>query len=320
MASTKRFCICTDDRDADDLFAFGLDWVARQAMKAGLRPEAAWSLGSLHPATRFAMDGDFGSISPGRRADLVLLSDDHEVQSTWFGGELVVADRKVTPVLDAALSDPYRYPEAAYQTVNIGEKVGALVPEFPAGDGTFNAMHNVPPGIVLPKVRIAKDGAASWGELCSREGLCHVAVVERHTASGRVGHGLIKDFGLRDGAVASSVGHDAHNIVIAGTNEADMRVALGAVDAKQGGVCVVRDGEVVAMVDLPVAGLLSDRRAPAVAEETTRLKIAWREAGCRLAYMGFNLIPLSVIPDVRVTDMGIVLVVEMEIVPLFEEG
>ncbi len=99
-----------------------------------------------------------------------------------------------------------------------------------------------------------------------------------------------------------------------------MRVAVAALQAKQGGVCVVRDGQVLAMVDLPIAGLLSDKRATIVAEEMTTLKRAWNEVGCTLPFMGFNLIPLSVIPAIRLTDKGLVLVPEMRIVPLFESA
>ncbi|TXM97066.1 adenine deaminase, partial [Methylobacterium sp. WL122] len=131
-------------------------------------------------------------------------------------------------------------------------------------------------------------------------------------------HGLLRAFGLKRGAVASSVGHDSHNLIVAGLNETDMRVAVEAVAVHQGGVCVVEDGAVVAMVPLPVAGLLSDKRVGAVAEEVRALKVAWERAGCTIPYMGFNLIPLSVIPQIRITDKGLVLVPEMRQVPLFE--
>ena len=117
-ANPKRVCVCTDDRDADDLFTFGLDWVVCQAIAAGLRPEQAWSLGSLHPATRYAMDGEIGGLGGGRRADLVLLDDDMDVHNTWYGGQLMVENREITPLLDQALSKRYRYPAAAYRTVH----------------------------------------------------------------------------------------------------------------------------------------------------------------------------------------------------------
>jgi adenine deaminase len=318
-ASTKRVCVCTDDRDADDLFLFGMDWVVQSAARAGIKPAAAWSMGSLHPATRFAMDGNIGGLAPARRADIVLLNDSLEPQCTWYGGELVVKDGKVTPLLDQALSRRYRYPKAAYQTVKLPARP-ELVPDLPSRAVTANVIRAALPGIILFHDRIRIEaGAGGWPEILRKHKLCFVTVVERHGKSGAVAHGLLKNFGLRDGAVASSVGHDAHNIILAGNNAADMRRALAEIKRTRGGVCVVRAGKVVASVALPVAGLMSDKRATLVAAETTRLKRAWKAAGCTLPYMGFNLIPLSVIPEIRITDKGLVTVPDTRVIPLFEE-
>ncbi|MFY9923059.1 MAG: adenine deaminase C-terminal domain-containing protein [Opitutaceae bacterium] len=318
-ASTKRVCVCTDDRDADDLFLFGMDWVARSAVAAGIRPAVAWSLGSLHPATRFGMDGNIGALGPGRRADIVLLNDALVPQCTWYGGELVVRDRKVTPVLEKALSQRYRYPRAAYRTVILPGKPN-LVPALPKRRVTANVIRTALPGIILHHDRVTLDPrpGEGWAGLLKRHRLCFVSVVERHGKSGAVAHGLLRNFGIRDGAVGSSVGHDAHNIILAGKSAPDMRKALAEIKRMRGGVCVVRGGKVVASVALPVAGLMSDKRAGVVAAETTRLKRAWRSAGCTLPYMGFNLIPLSVIPEIRITDKGLVTVPDTRIIPLFE--
>ncbi len=319
-ANSKRVCVCTDDRDADDLFAFGLDWVVSQAVAAGLRPEAAWSMGSLHPATRYGMDGEIGGLGGGRRADLVLLDDDFEVCNTWYGGELLVERRKPTPALEAALAQPYRYPASAYQTVHCAEKL-SLLPPMPPGPCVANVIRTALPGIIAYHDRVEidpPDDPTQWPAALVIDGLCFVAVVERHGKSGAVAHGLLKDFGMTDGAVASSVGHDSHNLIVAGTNERDMQVAVAAIRATQGGVCVVENGAVSVMVELPIAGLLSDKPATVVAQETTELKKAWKRVGCTLPYMGFNLLPLSVIPEIRLTDKGLVLVPEMRIVPLFE--
>jgi adenine deaminase len=323
-ADTKRVCVCTDDRDADDVFTFGLDWVTREAAVAGLSRARAWSLGSLHPATRYGLDGEFGGLGGGRRADLVLLNDALQPQSTWYGGQLVVDGRRITPLLDQALSHRYQYPAAAYRTVRCAPAAELnLLPELPAGAVIANVIRTPLPGIVLAHERVELRPAPgeSWSALLERHGLCHVAVIERHgrsPAPGNVAHGFLLDFGLRNGAVASSVGHDSHNLLVAGSNAVDMRVAVAALQAAQGGVCVVRDGEVLAMVDLPIAGLLSDKRATVVAEETAALKRAWMAVGCKVPFMGFNLIPLAVIPPIRLTDKGLVLVPEMRIVPLFE--
>jgi len=315
-ANPKRVCVCTDDRDADDLFLFGMDWVVRQAVAAGLPTTTAWSLGSLHPATRYAMDGDFGGLAPARRADIVLLNDALEVQNTWYGGELVVERRKITPLLDQALSKPYRYPRAAYSTVKLPRKV-TLTPPLPTKPVTAHVIRVVPPGIVTAHDRVALSLASSWADHLAKHEVCFLTVVERHGKTGGVGYGLLRDFGLTDGAVASSVGHDAHNIVLAGTNERDMQLALATVKKMRGGVSVVRGGHVLASVALPIAGLLSDQRAPVVAKATTALKRAWKKLGCKVPYMGFNLLPLSVIPELRLTDKGLVDVLGMKIVPLF---
>ncbi len=317
-AAPKRFCLCTDDRDADDLMAFGLDWVAREAVRLGLPREVAWAMGSLHGATRYGMDGEIGGLGGGRRADLVLLDDDLTVRSTWVGGEAMVTEGRIAPALDAALADRYVYPAAALATVHVGD-VGPLVPALPAGPVTVNAIGIERPGIVLPHRRIALAPGRDWPETLAAHDLVHVAVIERHGRSeGRVAHGLLQAFGLTGGAVASSVGHDSHNLIVAGTSEADMRAALDAVIAAQGGIAVVRAGAVAAFLALPIAGLMSDLRVGEVAAETRALKAAWDRVGCRIPYMGFNLIPLAVIPELRITDRGLVTVPGMALVPLFE--
>ena len=317
-ASHKRIAVCTDDRDADDLLHFGLDWVTREAIKAGMTPNQAWSMGSLHGATRFNMENDIGGLGGGRRADLVLLDDDYRPVNTWYGGELVVEARRITPLLDAALSHRYHYPEAAYHTVKLPAEV-KLVPALPTETVIAHAIKTELPGIMLGHVEVRLDPANDWQSHFDRHGLCFVTVVERHAKSnGYVAHGLLSNFNLKRGAVGSSVGHDSHNIIVAGTNEADMQVALRAIEQAQGGACVVVAGEVTAMVPLPIAGLLSDRRVTEVAEQVRALKVEWEKAGCSIPYMGFNLIPLSVIPAIRLTDKGLVLVPEMRIQPLFE--
>ncbi|WP_174802165.1 adenine deaminase [Martelella limonii] len=317
-ASHKRVAVCTDDRDADDLLMFGQDWVTRQAVKAGMTPEQAWSMGSLHGATRFGLGDEIGGLGGGRRADLVLLDDTLQPVNTWYGGELVVEDRRITPLLDEALSDRWRYPDAAYHTVKLPEEV-KLIPDLPTERVKAHCIRTELPGITAVHDVIELEPANDWQTHFDKHGLCFVAVVERHgKSSGNVAHGLLSEFTLKRGAVASSVGHDSHNIILAGTNEADMQVALRAIEDTQGGVCVVADGKVRAMVELPIAGLLSEKRVHEVADEVRALKLEWQEAGCAIPYMGFNLIPLSVIPEIRITDKGLVLVPEMEIAELFE--
>lgn len=317
-ADPKRVCVCTDDRDADDVFAFGMDWVTRQLVAHGLKRETAWSMGSLHGATRYAMDGEIGGLGGGRRADLVLLNDALEVQDTWYGGTHVVSDKRITPALEAALNDRYEYPTRAKLSIRLGA-IPSLLPPLPTSAGTLHAIRTALPGIVSFHAPIRLESAPrDWPSLCAEHRLCYLAVLERYGQNGGVGRGVLQDFGLRGGAVASSVGHDSHNLVCAGDNEADMRLALETIRDLQGGVCVVRGGAVAALVRLPIAGLLSDQRAPVVAAEMSALKREWNALGCTLPFMGFNLLPLSVIPEFRLTDKGLVMVNEMRLQDFFE--
>ncbi|MDE1171223.1 MAG: adenine deaminase C-terminal domain-containing protein [Verrucomicrobium sp.] len=319
--SPKRFCLCTDDRDAADLLQFGMDWAVRQAAQAGLKPAAAWSLGSLHAATRFGMDGEIGALGHGRRADMVLLNDSLEVENTWYGGRLVVEGKRITPLLDEALSERrrYRYPARAYRTLRLKKKLPPLVPELPPAVTKARVIRLLPGQIVTEEAVLPLE-SRPLKEFCAAHRLVHLAVLERHGQGGHAAHGLLQGFGFSvpEAAVASSVGHDAHNVVVAGTDAFEMRAALQALRKTHGGVCVVQAGKVLAHLPLPVAGLLSDQRVGEVAAQVATLREAWEAVGCRMPYMGFNLLPLSVIPALRLTDKGLVRVATMELAPLFE--
>ncbi len=319
-ANPKRICVCTDDRDADDLFNFGLDWVVRQANKLGMTKATSWSLGSLHPATRFNIDRDYGALGHSRRADVVMLDDDLNVHNTWLGGRLVVENKKITPFLDKQLSNNrYLYPRKAYETVIIPKQI-KLVPSIPDKENFYiNVINTKLPGIMtfLETIKINKK-PKSWNEILISHNLCHLCVIERHGKNGDFAHGFIKNFNLKSGAVASSVGHDAHNIIVSGMNEKDMKLAVELVNESQGGIVIVNNGKLISKVKLPIAGLLSDKKASEVAEDNRLFKEKWTKSGCSLAYMGFNLLSLSVIPNVRLTNKGLVDVNKMVIIPIFE--
>lgn len=316
--STKRLCLCTDDRDADDLFLFGLDWCVREAVRMGINPLTAWSMGSLHPATRYHMDHEIGGLGHSRRADIVLLNDNLEVQNTWYGGQLMVENRKITPLLEEQLENRWKYPKAAYQTIKLPPRL-KLIPDLPKEKVTANVIQVAPPGIVTFHKKVSLEAGKTWQEHFEQHDLCFLSVVERHKGSGRVGHGLLQGFNLRSGAVASSVGHDAHNIIVAGSNESDMHLAVETIKNNNGGLVIVDRGKIEALVALPIAGLISDKRAIEVKEESEHFNKTWQARNLGIPYMGFNLLPLSVIPELRLTDMGLVAVPAMKILPLFEE-
>jgi adenine deaminase len=317
-ANPKRICVCTDERDTDDLFAFGLDWVVRQAQVAGVAGTMAWSFGTLHPATRYAMDHDIGGLGAGRRADIVLLDDDWVPRNTWYGGQLMIEDRKLTQVLDHALSKRYQYPPLAQRSFGTVRKLPALVPTLPAEPCTANVMRLDPDGYSVRHERIPIAPISSWEPLLTRYELCFLTVVGRHAKNkGLVAHGLLQGFGLKEGAVASSVNHDAHNVILAGTCKADLETAYATIKGSAGGICVVRRGEVLAHIRLPIAGLLSDRRASDVALEVAKLKRAWTQIGCTAPLATFTRLSQPARPELRLTDQGLVRVPQMKVIPLF---
>ena len=319
-ASTKRICVCTDDRDADDLFNFGLDWVVRQANDLGINKTMAWSMGSLHPATRYNIDRDYGALGHSRRADIVMVDDNLTVHNTWLGGQLVVENKKITSTLDEQLThNRYKYPAKAYNTINLPKNI-QMIPDIPKEkDLKINVIRTQLPGIVTFKEQVQiKELITDWSEVMKRYNLCHLCVIERHNISGDYAHGFLKDFNLKNGAVASSVGHDAHNIVVAGLNAEDMKFAVDRINETQGGIVIVQNKKLISEVKLPIAGLLSDKKASEVAAENIKFKKSWEDAGCTLPYMGFNLLPLSVIPNFRITNKGLVDVNSMKLEPLFE--
>ena len=319
-ASSKRVCVCTDDRDADDLFNFGLDWVVREASKLGVDKTTSWSMGSLHPATRFNIDKDYGALGHSRRADIVMIDDNLNVHNTWYGGELLVENKKITSLLDEQLSKQrYKYPSKAYKTVKLPKKID-FIPKIPSKNSfKINIIETKLPGIMtFKKVISVENKIFNWDDIMNNHNLCHLCVIERHGINGEFAHGFIKDFNLNEGAVASSVGHDAHNVIVAGLNESDMKFAVDLINEFQGGVVIVNNGKLISSLKLPIAGLLSDKKASDVAKENKIFKDNWIKAGCDLAYMGFNLLPLSVIPNFRITNKGLIDVNTMKIVPLFE--
>ena len=319
-ASTKRICVCTDDRDADDLFNFGLDWVVRQARDLGIDKETAWSMGSLHPATRYNIDRDYGALGHSRRADIIMIDDGLTVHNTWLGGQLVVEDKKITSVLDKQLTNNrYKYPSKAYNTVSLPNNI-EMIPQIPEkNEFKINVIRAQLPGIVTFKDQIQiNEKHSDWTQILKSNNICHLCVIERHNKNGDYAHGFLKNFNLSSGAVASSVGHDAHNIIVAGLNAEDMQFAVNRINETQGGIVIVDNQKLIAEVKLPIAGLLSDKKASEVASENKVFKKSWIEAGCALPYMGFNLLPLSVIPNFRITNKGLVDVNSMKIEPLFE--
>jgi len=305
---------CTDDREPEVLVREGhLDQMCRVAVAEGVAPEDALLLATLHPARAHGLP-ELGAIAPGYGADLVLLEDlvDFRPVVVLKDGEVVVRDGVVRPFTVPEI------PLWVRQTVHSAPLAAPDLAMPAEGDGEVRVIEIVPDQLVtvarveLPTVRdglVVADPARD---------IAKIAVVERHHATGRIGRGLVRGFGLRAGAFASTVAHDAHNIVVVGMDDDDMARCVARLQALGGGLVVAAGGEVRGELALPVAGLLSDQPVEAVVQRAEALRTLLSELGVGLEspFMTLSFLALSVIPALKLTDRGLVDVERFALVPL----
>ncbi|MDH4346673.1 MAG: amidohydrolase family protein, partial [Thermoleophilia bacterium] len=302
-----RIAFCTDDRDPEDIADHGhVNGMVRQAVAAGVAPEDALLMASFHPASWHGLRR-LGAVAPGYQADLLLLPDlERFVPDLVLKRGLPVGDVPHTPV-----------PEWVRQTVRIRD-VAAEDFRIAWSGGDARVIGLVPDQVVtesLVRTPLVIDGAASADP--SRD-LVKIAVVERHLATGRIGLGFVAGSGLRRGALASTVSHDAHNLVVVGVDDADMAAAVERLAELGGGIVAVEDGAVRAECPLPVAGLLSDAPLETVIAQSRACNEAATELGWSGAtpFLTLAFLALSVIPHLKLTDRGLVDVDRFELVTL----
>jgi len=303
----SRVCLVSDDRHPEDLIAEGhLDAALRKAVAAGRDPLQLLRMVTLNPAAVYGFR-DRGGIAPGYRADLVVLKDlrGFRVESVYHAGRLVARD--------GALLDPVPRRDTAGTTgsLRLPADLAERLRAFPAA-GPVRVIGVEPAQLLTRSERGDAAGAGPGKELA------YAAVVERHRGTGNVGLGLVRGFGLREGALASTVSHDSHNLVLVGASPDEMAAAARAVEAMGGGLVAVRGGEVLARLALPVAGLMSTGGAGEVAEALRGLHAAAGSLGCPLPapFMTLAFLALPVIPSLKLTDRGLVDVERFEHVPL----
>jgi adenine deaminase len=315
-AANARFCsFCTDDRHPDTLLTEGhIDDIVRQAIGWGLDPILAIQMATINTARYFRLH-DLGAVAPGYRADLLVLDDLEavDVAQVYVGGELVADGGRFLPVASAL---PHVGLESAMHV-----DPARIDFTIPAGGGAARVIGVIPGQIVTQDLRL--EPATDDGRVVADLGrdIVKIAVVERHRGTGNVGLGLVKGVGLRRGAIASSVAHDAHNLVVIGADDEEMRAAVAAVVSTGGGQVAVRDGQVTAICPLPIAGLMSGSPLEEVRDQVEALTRAAHDLGCTLPdpFMTMSFLALPVIPALKLTDRGLVDVGRFEIVPLFGE-
>jgi adenine deaminase len=319
---SRNFVLCTDDSHSGTLVNEGhVDRAVRHAIACGLKPITAIQMASLNTASHFGLERELGSITPGRRADLIVTSD-----LVTLPMELVMAGGRVMAehgVLTAEIA-PWTYPDFAKGTVKTGKVLGERDFEIaaPAGKNSVTArvigvIENQAGTRALERVLPVEDGLVQGDRA---QDVCQIALVERHRSTGTVVNALVSGFGYGvECAVASTVAHDSHHMIVVGTNRADMATAANRLAEVGGGAVVVSKGRELALVELPIVGLMSDERAEIVARKAERLVEAMRECGCTLnnAFMQHSLLALVVIPELRISDLGLIDVTTFERTELF---
>ncbi|MBN1859773.1 adenine deaminase [Candidatus Bipolaricaulota bacterium] len=310
--------LCTDDRHPETLLREGhIDDVLRKVIAHGPRsaPEVAICAATVHAAQAYGLH-DRGALAPGYRADIAVLSDVRsvEVESTFIGG--IEVARSGTCVVE--MNDPL--PSLKDHPLLVSDHQAFDIPIPAASSGTVRTIGVRPDQVltddILAQARVVSEDGSTLAESDPQSDLLKLAVLERHRGTGNVGVGFVRGFGLQRGALASTVAHDSHNIIVVGADDDSMRAAVRALVRCGGGQVVVRRNELLAQLALPIAGLMS--RLPV--EEVTRLQedlnAAARELGCTLPapFMTLSFLALPVIPTLRLTDLGLVDVLQFEIV------
>ena len=308
-----RVFFVTDDRDPQDLTTRGhIDSMVRRAIELGLDPIEAVRLASYNTAQYFRLY-DHGAVAPNFVADLVVLDDLHtfKVESVYKEGKLVAQDGRllvdVPTVTYTGVTD----------TVHIGN-IDESDLRIPGKPGLIEVI-GIEPGQITTK-HLQEEASIRDGEIVAdpERDLLKLTVIERHHASGKVGLGIVKGFGLCKGALASSVAHDAHNLVIVGVSSSDILLAARVLEEMGGGFACVVDGEVRAKVPLPYGGLVSPLPANELVQQLHVLDEASAELGCNLEHpcMTLSFLSLSVIPSLKLTDQGLIDVETFKLVPL----
>ena len=330
----RMFVLCTDDSHAGTLVRDGhMDRVVRHAISRGLRPIDAIRMASLNVAEHFGLERELGSIAPGRRADLILTSDLVElpVETVIARGETLATGGTLTRELER-----FVWPDAARDTVRLARPVvpddfRALVGPDAAAPPTGDVPHGAEARVRVRVIGVVEGQAPTRAleaelpvvagaiEADADADVCHVAVVERHRGTGGVTNGFVAGFGYDvPCALASTVAHDAHQLVVAGTSRTDMALAANRLAEVGGGFCLFADGVERGLIRMPIAGLMSEESAATVAAQADALAAAMADCGCALrdAHLLHTFLGLAVIPELRISDVGIVDVTRFEITPL----
>ncbi len=319
----RGFILCTDDSHSATLVNEGhINRAVRTAIAQGLRPITAIQMATINSAEYFGVSKEIGLIAPGRCADILILPDliDMRPDIVIAGGVLVAEQGRV--LIDLP---PYNYPEWVMNTVHLKQPLTAADFRLAGPAGAQQVTANVI-GVIenqAPNRHLRLEMAVEGGEIHADlgRGIAKIALVERHQATGRVQVGLVQGFGFdKPCAIATTVAHDSHHMLVTGTDDEDMALAANELARVGGGQVVVRQGKVIGLVELPIAGLMSNRLAGEVSNAAATVLDGFKACGCFLnnPNMQLSLSALVVIPELRISDLGLVDVTRFEFIPVLE--
>lgn len=316
-------CLVTDDREPNSLLNEGhIDHVIRRAIQEGTDPIRAIQMATLNVAEHYECAREVGNIAPARYADIVILDKLETVQANTViaDGKVVCRDGRLTVKLPAPT-----YPKSARQSIHLKHKPSlndlSIRSKTKSGSVKVRAIGVMPEGIFTRHLESEVPVRAGAALANPKEDVAKIAVLERHKGSGNVAVGFIKGLGLREGAVASTVAHDSHNLVVAGMDDNDMIAAANLLVQSGGGMAAVRKQKPLSHVPLPIAGIMSDKSVETVSKQIEGLKNAWSRLGSTLPSPTVTLAfaTLSVIPELRITDKGLLDTVHFKFVsPVIE--
>ncbi len=321
----RRFILCTDDSHAETLVEDGhMDRVLRHAISLGLPPITAIQMMTINAAEHFGLSGEMGMIAPGRWADVVLAKD-----LKHFKADVVIARGRVIAENGEWKVDlpQLKFPSWVTDSVHLKKKLEARDFVLKSSNGKADKVTANVIGVIenqAPTHHLRLQMPASDGEIHAdlKNDVAKVAVIQRHKGMGGITIGLVSGFGFKEKcAVASTVAHDCHHLIVAGTDDEDMAIAANKLAEVGGGQVVVKHGKVIGLVELNIAGVMSTERAEVVARKAATVLDGFKACGCKLnnPNMQLSLLALAVIPELRITDKGLVDVTKFEFVPVLEK-
>ena len=311
--TSRRIMWCTDDRHPHDLLEVGhIDSIVREAIRMGLDPVTAIQIATINPAEYFGLN-DVGAIAPGRLADFVIFTNLESplIEQVYCKGLLTVEQGEILPET--------KRPEPVFVPPSMNVRIDEIDFSIKAESKNIRVIDVIPNQVITGQIVTEATISGGMAVADISRDILKIAVVERHKGSGSSGKAFVKGFGLKCGAIASSVAHDSHNIIVVGTNDEDMKASVRAVVEMGGGLAATCNNEIRAGLPLPIAGLMSQEPILQVREQMDNLISAARELGAKLRdpFMTLSFLALPVIPELKITDKGLIDVVQFKIVPLF---